>query len=323
MLSKRVVSPDFTCGGENAYTCPGTLCCSQYGWCGSTSEYCGEGCQADFGTCSSSGGGGGGGGGSGGDDGEEEEGGSGGDPPPSGGGDGGSVENIPRPTIGSVPYGTVISECANAGDIALTFDDGPHTPTDELLDLLDQENVKATFFITGNSFGGPIDENAQLSATIRRTFDAGHQVAAHTWTHPDLTTLSSAARREEMFTLEAALANILGVIPTYMRPPFLAFNEAVGQDMIELGYHVITTNLDTRDWANQTPDTVSNSVEIFENAVAGSSSSNFNVLAHDIHQTTVQTLAPEMIRISKEAGLNIVTVGECLNDPAGNWYRQA
>jgi peptidoglycan/xylan/chitin deacetylase (PgdA/CDA1 family) len=47
-------------------------------------------------------------------------------------------------------------------------------------------------------------------------YNEGHQVASHTWDHPDLTTLSSAARRDEMYQNEAAFANILGLFPTYM-----------------------------------------------------------------------------------------------------------
>jgi hypothetical protein len=44
-------SPDETCGGSNAYVCPSGQCCSQYGWCGTTTDYCGTGCQSTFGTC--------------------------------------------------------------------------------------------------------------------------------------------------------------------------------------------------------------------------------------------------------------------------------
>ncbi|KAK1689653.1 hypothetical protein BDP55DRAFT_691740 [Colletotrichum godetiae] len=44
-------SPDQTCGGSNAYTCPGSQCCSQYSWCGTTDAHCGTGCQSKFGKC--------------------------------------------------------------------------------------------------------------------------------------------------------------------------------------------------------------------------------------------------------------------------------
>ncbi|KAF1849606.1 carbohydrate-binding module family 18 protein, partial [Cucurbitaria berberidis CBS 394.84] len=48
------ISPDATCGGKTGYTCLGSKfgnCCSQYGWCGTTTAYCGAGCQTKSGTC--------------------------------------------------------------------------------------------------------------------------------------------------------------------------------------------------------------------------------------------------------------------------------
>ncbi|KAL2891406.1 Endochitinase 1 [Ceratocystis lukuohia] len=45
------LSPDGSCGGENGYTCTGSNCCSQSGWCGATSDHCGTGCQPGFGRC--------------------------------------------------------------------------------------------------------------------------------------------------------------------------------------------------------------------------------------------------------------------------------
>ncbi|KAL8905373.1 MAG: hypothetical protein Q9207_002684 [Kuettlingeria erythrocarpa] len=53
-LDKRAITPDATCGGANGYTCQGSSfgnCCSVNGWCGSTSAYCGTGCQSNFGSC--------------------------------------------------------------------------------------------------------------------------------------------------------------------------------------------------------------------------------------------------------------------------------
>ncbi|KAK6221987.1 hypothetical protein LQW54_001207 [Pestalotiopsis sp. IQ-011] len=44
-------SPDDTCGGSNGYVCQDSQCCSQWGWCGTTSEYCAAGCQAAYGLC--------------------------------------------------------------------------------------------------------------------------------------------------------------------------------------------------------------------------------------------------------------------------------
>ncbi|KAF6822476.1 agglutinin Isolectin 1 [Colletotrichum plurivorum] len=46
-----VVSTDNSCGGSRGLTCPGSLCCSQYNWCGVSNDHCGAGCQSAFGRC--------------------------------------------------------------------------------------------------------------------------------------------------------------------------------------------------------------------------------------------------------------------------------
>ncbi|KAM3073169.1 hypothetical protein ACMFMG_008882 [Clarireedia jacksonii] len=189
-LELRGVSPDNTCGkngtggSPNAYTCPtGLPCCSRYGWCGSTAAYCSsaDGCQPGFGTCkvynvTSRGP-------------TDHRCGHGvgscasneccsfagycgtteeycrapdcqfdygpacdANKVPSGT----NTSSIARPAVGSVLYGSDgIYDCANAGDMALSFDDGPYIYTSHILDLLDEYNAKATFFVTGNNNGPP------------------------------------------------------------------------------------------------------------------------------------------------------------------------
>jgi peptidoglycan/xylan/chitin deacetylase (PgdA/CDA1 family) len=218
----------------------------------------------------------------------------------------------------------VITSCVNNGDIALTFDDGPYIYTPSLLDLLARYNVKATFFVVGSNGNGDIDKVTQWSSIVKRTYDEGHQIASHTWDHADLTTLSSTARREEMYKTEEALVNILGVFPTYMRPPYLALDAASGADMADLGYHVISTNLDTKDYANDSPDLIGNSQRTFDQYTASDPSSvGYIVLNHDVHQQTVSTLAEYEIQRLTSRGYKPVTVGQCLGDAAANWYRSA
>lgn len=126
--------------------------------------------------------------------------------------------------------------------MALTFDDGPYIYTSHILDLLDQYNAKATFFITGNNINkGHIDDTSLAwPALIKRMYDGGHQIASHTWSHSDLCKITSAQRKNEMWKNEMALRNIIGVIPTYMRPPYSSCTEECGceADLEELGYHI-------------------------------------------------------------------------------------
>ena len=51
-------------------------------------------------------------------------------------------------------------------------------------------------------------------------FNEGHQIASHTWSHADLCAITSAQRKDEIYKLEMAVRNVVGVIPTYMRPPY-------------------------------------------------------------------------------------------------------
>jgi hypothetical protein len=76
----------------------------------------------------------------------------------------------------AVPYGTIITRCSVPGTFALTFDDGPFIYTDELLNLLASNGVKATFFVNGQNLASIFS----FTSTIQRMVNDGHQVASHT-----------------------------------------------------------------------------------------------------------------------------------------------
>ncbi|MFD0639536.1 polysaccharide deacetylase family protein [Catenulispora yoronensis] len=80
-------------------------------------------------------------------------------------------------------------DCSTAKCIALTFDDGPGPDTGRLLDILQSENVPATFFVLG-------DQAEKYPATVRREYAEGHEVGNHTWDHKDLSTLSAPRSRK-------------------------------------------------------------------------------------------------------------------------------
>lgn len=126
-----------------------------------------------------------------------------------------------------------------------------------------------------------------------------------------------------MYLNEMALRNVLGVIPTYMRPPYLECSVTCQSILGDLGYHVISTNLDTLDWQYATFDTIQTSKNIFSQATTTNHQPGPIVLSHDVHQTTVEALAEHMIVTARAAGYTLVTVGECLGDPKENWYRAA
>ncbi|WQF85099.1 Putative chitin-binding, type 1, NodB domain, glycoside hydrolase/deacetylase, beta/alpha-barrel [Colletotrichum destructivum] len=349
-------------GNPSAYTCPADLpCCSVNGWCGSTGDYCltSNGCQAVFGTCEQDGNPPTGSG----DDGNSGTGLCGPDngnvscatneccsaagycgttpdhckapdclfqfgpacdankiPP------GLNTSSIVRTKLGQVEYGGPgVYSCVNPGDVALTYDDGPASYTNDLLDLLKKYNAKATFMITGNNNAkGEIDDAAfPWVSTIKRMYADGHQIASHTWSHADLCKITSAQRRDEMYKLEMAIRNIIGVIPTYMRPPYSSCTAECGceDDMRALGYSIIYFDLDTADYLHDSPTEIQQSKDIVDQSISvkPATTDNFLVIGHDIHQQTVYNLTEYMLQ--KFQGKKMVTVGECLGDPKANWYR--
>ncbi|KAK2770982.1 polysaccharide deacetylase family protein [Colletotrichum kahawae] len=214
----------------------------------------------------------------------------------------------------TIPYGVAITKCTVAGDFALTFDDGPFTYTNHVLDLLAEAGAKATFFVNGENFGNINDEQD----VVKRMIANGHQIGSPTYSHPDLATLGDADIIPEMTTLEDALVNIIGKYPTYMRPPYFSWNDNTLSILKALEYHVIHADIDSLDYANNAPLGNLTSVGIFE---AGVKKGGSIALAHEVHQNTAEYLVPEFLRIIKENGFNAVTVGECLGDPEANWYK--
>lgn len=201
----------------------------------------------------------------------------------------------------------------------MTFDDGPFDYTSQLLDILDSYGAKATFFINGNNRGqGGVD-----GAILQRMNGAGHQIASHTWGHVNLNEASDELRRSEMSLNEQMFLDIFGWTPTYMRPPYLECSAESGclGLMAELGYHVISCNVDTKDYMYNDPALIQQAKDRYSDGVSPSGDGGYIVLAHDIHYQTVFSLASYMIETARERGYNLVTVGECLGDPRENWYR--
>lgn len=156
------------------------------------------------------------------------------------------TSQLPRPLLGSVPYGADIRSCTVPGKVALTFDDGPWQYTSDLLDVLDaNDGVKATFFVVGNNQDhGHIDDPATgYPDVLRRMHAAGHQIGSHTWTHANLDTLTTEGRRAEILRNEDALVSVLGFLPTYLRPPYTACLSQCISDIGALGYHVVELSL--------------------------------------------------------------------------------
>lgn len=135
----------------------------------------------------------------------------------------------------------VIPDAGNK--IYLTFDEGyelGYTP--QILDILQANNVKAVFFITGHYL------NSQPEL-VKRMVNEGHIVANHTWNHPNLAKVSPEKLREEILKLEDEFKALTGTdMPRYIRPPEGAYSETSLKLTSELGYKTVFWSLAFRDW---------------------------------------------------------------------------
>ncbi|EDU51408.1 CDA1 xylanase chitin deacetylase [Pyrenophora tritici-repentis] len=289
--------------GQGIGSCPAGQCCSSGGYCGTTDDYCySPGCLYQFGPgC-----------------------------PENKTPAGTNTSTIARPKLGNVEYGgNGIYSCSTPGTVAITYDDGPQKQfTNHILDVMDSYNAKATFFITGNNINkGQIDITPEFVTVLKRMDAAGHQLASHTWTHLDLSAISKQDRYNQMIKNEMALRNIVGKIPTYMRPPYSSCTAESGceQDLADLGYHVTYFDLDTDDYEHDAPNLIQYSKDVFMgNVTKGkAASTQWLEIGHDIHEQTAYNLTEYMLSTLTQLGYKAVTVGDCLGDPAANWYRTA
>ncbi|KAF6759239.1 hypothetical protein DFP72DRAFT_1031977 [Ephemerocybe angulata] len=211
-----------------------------------------------------------------------------------------------------LPYGTVVTECSVPNTIAISFNDGPSTWTSGLIDSLNAANVKATFFFVGTLNNNCLYDKADV---VKKAYESGHQVAAHTWTHRDLTTIGAEAIFSETVRMEIALKKILGIRPKWIRPPNGAYNNNTLAILKALNYKVATWNLDSQDWNGAS---IASSEAKF---TALGSDPRVITLAHDALQATAQQLGPWIAQWAKERGLRAVTLSECLGEtvPGGQY----
>ncbi|KAG0333058.1 hypothetical protein BG000_009512 [Podila horticola] len=214
--------------------------------------------------------------------------------------------------------GSIVKSCQIGNAIAITFDDGPFEYTNDLLDILDRENVKATFFLNGRNIGNIY----AYPSIVKRAYRSGHQIGSHTWDHVDLSTVSLDEVADQMNRLDNYLKRILGVRPVFMRPPFGYLNWQAQNWLINQGYTIVVWNIDTNDWRH--PEDVDQSLDEYRRALGGlgARDQGFIALEHDTLGSTAHKLAPAVIKYAKQQGYNLVTVGACLGQSPSQWYRQ-
>lgn len=186
-------------------------------------------------------------------------------------------------------------------EIALTFDDGPHpTYTKEILDLLDEYGVKATFFVVGQNVG-------YYPELVKAEIDAGHEVGNHTYSHANLRRESYDAVCREIGETERLVYEDTDFRTHLLRPPGGIYNQAVCDAAADYDYTLVLWSIDTRDWAHNPSDKIAK--DILTNVRGGDI-----ILFHDYIAERSPTVAalrkviPELL----SRGFRFVTVSELL-----------
>ena len=190
----------------------------------------------------------------------------------------------------------------NSKEIALTFDDGPHPKeTAKILDILKKYNAKATFFVVGKHVKWYPD-------SVMRASKEGHEIGNHTFTHPDISTLSNEQLKTEIKNCEDIIIEKTGKKPVLFRPPFGNYNERCLKELSQdLGYTVVLwSGVDAKDWRNPPASQIAD--KIIKNVKPGDI-----ILLHDYGTENTIIALDTILSTLSQKGYKFVTVSELLD----------
>ncbi|ORY63792.1 glycoside hydrolase/deacetylase, partial [Neocallimastix californiae] len=280
--TSSAVSTNGRCGSQYG-SCPSGYCCSKYGYCGTSSDHCGSNCQSEFGQCGS------------------------------------AVTTKTKTYTTKTSNNEYISnakfkyyhECKDPKHWALSFDDGPYKYDNDLLDLLKEKGVKATFFLNGDNV---MDiKSSEGRAIVKRMYNEGHVIGSHTWSHANLEEISKSSIISEMTKLEDALYEIIGKKPALMRPPYGAGNgsDTIASILGDLGYEgACIWNVDTLDWS--TEGDIEYALDEFRRYIGKPIMSLNHCYYHNISKESLINLAEAEIDYMLSKGYTPVTMDVCL-----------
>ena len=177
--------------------------------------------------------------------------------------------------------------------VALTFDDGPYAPVgNRIMDSLEQNNGRATFFVVGNRV-------ASYKTEIKRMHDNGHEIGNHTYEHKYLNKLDAAQIRSQIERGNQAVAAVTGESPALVRLPGGSKNNTV---LANINQPIIMWNIDTLDWKTKN---ASKTIQ----SVLGNVKDGDIVLMHELY-TASGDAAVSLIPALTERGYQLVTVSE-------------
>lgn len=195
----------------------------------------------------------------------------------------------------------ILDKKKNIGTIYLTFDDGPSNNTSKILDILKQEDIKATFFL--------VNFNSSYNPVVKRIYDEGHSIGIHSYTHNYKLIYSSvSAYFDDLNKMNDKIKTITGSDTKLLRFPggssntISSFNKGIMTTLVKevtnAGYHYFDWNVDSSDaWSAR------NSNDVYNNVINNLKKGTNIVLMHDLssNEKTINILE-KIIKDAKEKG---------------------
>ena len=171
--------------------------------------------------------------------------------------------------------------------------------TDDLLRILEENDVKATFFLCGYWVEKYPEE-------VKRIAEAGHDLGNHSATHPHMSQISSEEIAKELADCHRKVKDLTGIEMDLFRPPFGEYDNHVIETATENGYYTIQWDIDSLDWKEQGPQAEINQVLNHKHLGNGSI-----VLFHNDAKYTPEVL-DTIIKGLKEKGFELVPLSELI-----------
>lgn len=190
--------------------------------------------------------------------------------------------------------------CVERGDnkISLTFDVAwENSNTDELIDILDDFDARATFFVTGDWCDRYPDD-------VRAFHDAGHEIQNHSDQHPHVEGINVNDLISDTRSAAQKISSITGVEPDLYRAPYGEYDDSAIITLEGMGYKVIQWDVDSVDWKEPTPEEIKNKV------LKGVKSGSILLFHNDLENTT--EALPQILTQLKEDGYEFVPVSELI-----------
>lgn len=176
--------------------------------------------------------------------------------------------------------------------VALTFDDGPSKYTNEILDILKDNGICATFFVLGNKV--PYGQE-----TLLKMLENGNEIGNHTYNHKWLAHLDEIEIKNQISKTQEVIFEYTRYLPKVFRP---SYGDIPKEMRKEINLEVTLWNVDTLDWK------LKNKKQIIKRATKNTKDGDI-ILMHDTYKRTKDAL-PEIINTLKKKGFQFVTISE-------------